>query len=69
MRDITVNLQNSDLWKISLTIAINFISSKDVDEEHAMHSKSDNIEFISYGNANELLMDFSSQFFQDSKLV
>ena len=32
------------MQKIKLTIAINFISSKDNDEEHVMHSKSDNIE-------------------------
>ena len=27
----------SDMWKNQLTIAINFISSKDNDEEHVMH--------------------------------
>ena len=32
--------------KIQLTIAINFISSKDNDEEHVMHSENDNIEPI-----------------------
>ena len=35
-----------------LTIAMNFISSKDVNEEHVMHLKSDNIEFTLYDNAN-----------------
>ena len=34
---------------------INFVSSKDVDEEGVMHSKSDNIEFTLYDNANEVL--------------
>ena len=29
-RDIIINLQKSDTWKIQLTIAINFIRSKDV---------------------------------------
>ena len=43
MRDIIINLQNSDTCKIQLTIAINFISSKDSEEEHVMHSNSDNI--------------------------
>ena len=28
-------------WKIQLTIAINLISSKDINEERVMHSKSD----------------------------
>ena len=32
--------------KIILTIAINFISSKDNDEERIMHSKSDNKEIM-----------------------
>ena len=31
------------MWKTQLTIAINFISSKDTDKERVMHSKSDNI--------------------------
>ena len=38
------NLKNTDSRKIQLKIAINFISSKDNDEEHAMHSKSDHKE-------------------------
>ena len=35
-------------------LAINFISSKDVDEESVMHSKSDNTEFMTYDNANDV---------------
>ena len=35
--------------KIQLTMAINFISSKDSNETHTMHTKSDNIE-IRVGN-------------------
>ena len=38
-----VNFQHSDTWKIQLTIAINFISSKDTDEERLINSRSDNI--------------------------
>ena len=53
--DIIINLQKSDMCKIQLTIAINFISSKDVDEECVMHSKSGNIEFMPYDNANKVL--------------
>ena len=55
LRDIIINLQKSDTWKIQLTIAINFISSKDVDEERVMYSKSDNIEFMLYDNGNEVV--------------
>ena len=55
MRDIIINLQKSDTWKVSLTIAVNFISSEDVDEVLVMHSKSNNIEFKLYDNANEVV--------------
>ena len=34
-------LKKSGTWKIQLTIASNFISSIENDEEHVMHSKSD----------------------------
>ena len=53
MRNTIIDLQESDAWKIQSTIAINFIFSKDAQEEHAMHSKSNNIKFASYNNANE----------------
>ena len=55
MRDIIINLQKSDASIIHLTIEINFISSKDVDEKRVMHSKSDNIEIMPYDNANEVV--------------
>ena len=55
MKEIIINLQRSNTWKIQLTIASNFISSKDVDEERVIHSKSDNIEFMSYDNVNEVV--------------
>ena len=54
-RDIIINLQKSDKWKIQLTITITFISSEDVGEEHVMHSKSNNIEFMLYDNANKVV--------------
>ena len=54
MKDIIIDLQNYDTWKIHLTIAISFISSKDVDEERLMHAKSDNVELMSYDNVNDI---------------
>ena len=69
LRDIITNLQKSETWKIQLRIAINFNSSKDVDKKRVMHSKSDNIEFMLHDNVNEVLMNFSINFFQDNKLV
>ena len=50
-----LDLQNSFTWKIQLTIAINFISSKDVQEDHVMHSRSSNTKFASYNDTNEVV--------------
>ena len=58
MRNIIINLQNSDTWKIKLTIAINFISSKDAEEERIMHLRSNNIKFLSYNDENEVVDEF-----------
>ena len=43
------------MWKIQLTIGINFISSEDVDEGPVMHSKSNNIELMLYDDSNEVV--------------
>ena len=48
------NLKQYDTWKVQLTMAINFISSKEYDEEHVMHSKKGNIGFMIYDNADEV---------------
>ena len=53
--NIIIDLQNSDTWNIQLTIAINFISSKDAEEERVIHSRSDNIKFASDDDANEVV--------------
>ena len=50
-----INLQNSDTLKIQLTIAINFISSKDTEKERVIHLSSDNIKFTSYIEANDVI--------------
>ena len=44
-----------ETWKIQLPIAINFISSKDTEEERVMHLNSDNIKFTSYIEVNEVV--------------
>ena len=41
-------------WKIQLTIAINFISSIDNDEERVMHSKGDNLEVMVNDGADKV---------------
>ena len=53
-KDIINNLKKSDIWKIHLPIANNFISSKDSDEEYVMHSKSDNKEIMTNDEADEV---------------
>ena len=55
LRNIIIDLQNSNTWKIQVTIATNFISLKDAEEECVMHLRSDNIKFTSYNDANEVV--------------
>ena len=56
LKDIN-NLKKSDSWKIILTTAIKFISSMENDEEHVMHSKSDNIEIMMNDEADEVIKE------------
>ena len=56
LKDIINDLKKSGTWKIQLTITINFIFSKDDnDEEHVMHSKRDNIEIMISDEADEFI--------------
>ena len=48
------DLKKFDTWKIQFTIALNFVSYKDNDEELVMHSKSDNIEIMIDDKADEV---------------
>ena len=54
LRNIIIDLHNSDTWKMQLTILINFISSKDVEEELIMHPSIRNVKFTSYNDADEV---------------
>ena len=49
------NLKKSDSWKIQMTIAIIFISSKGNDKERVMLLKSDNTEIIVNHKADEVI--------------
>ena len=51
-------------WKIQLTMAINFISSKDSDETRTMHAKSDNVEIMMGSETNETIEELFKSFFQ-----
>ena len=55
LKDIVNNFKTSDTWKIQLTIANNFISSIDNDEECVKHSKSTNIEIMINDEAEEAI--------------
>ena len=55
LRDIIINLQSSDTWKIQLTSAFNFTSSNVTEEEHVIYSTSDSIKFRTYNNINEVV--------------
>ena len=51
LRDIVIDLQEFDTWKIQLAIATNFISSKDAEEERVMDSKREYIELALYNES------------------
>ena len=55
LRDIIIDLQEFDTCKNQLKIAISFIFWKDDEEEHVMHSKSDNVNLTFCNDANEFV--------------
>ena len=60
IKDIINNLKKSNMGKILLKIAINFVSSKDNDEGWVMHSKSNKIEIMIRDRADEIIEKFFS---------
>ena len=55
MRNIIIDFLNSDTWKIQLTIPIDSVSSKDVEEERVINSTSDNKNLVQYKDVNEVI--------------
>ena len=47
--------ETSSEWKIQLTMAINFVSSKDSDETQTMHTKSNNVEIMIGSETDEII--------------
>ena len=47
--------QNPETWKIQLTTAINFISSKDAEKYRLIYSTSNNIKLTPYSDVNEVI--------------
>ena len=56
--------KTSSQWKIQLTMAINFNSSKDCDETRTMHTKSNNAEIMIGSNTDEIIKDLFESFLQ-----
>ena len=54
-------------WKIQLTVAINFISSKDSDETRTMHAKSNNVEIMMGSETDEIVENFLNLFCKNIK--
>ena len=51
-------------WKIQLTMANNFISSKDSDETRTMHTKSNNVEIMTGFETDEVTEELLKYFLQ-----
>ena len=49
------NLKKLRKTENSIKAAINFISSKDIDEERVMHLKSDSIKIMIYDKADQVI--------------
>ena len=56
--------KTSSEWKIQLTMAINFISSKVSDETRTMHTKSNNVEIMVGNETNEIIKDLFESFLE-----
>ena len=56
--------KTSSEWKIQLTMAINFTSSKDSDETRTMHTRINNLEIMVGSETNEIIKDLFESFLQ-----
>ena len=56
--------KTSSEWKIQLTVAMNFISSKDSDETRTMHTKSNNVEIIVGSETDDIIKDLFESYLQ-----
>ena len=64
LSDIISNHKSRGEWKIYLTKAINFISSKDSDETRTMYTKSDNIETVMGSETDEVIEELFKSLLQ-----
>ena len=56
------------MWKIQVTKAVDFVCSKDNDEERVMHSKSDKIEIMIIDKADEVIEEIFYSLIKNLKL-
>ena len=56
--------ETSSEWKIQVTMAVNFISSKDSDETRTMHTKSNNVEIMMGSDTDEIIEELFEYFLQ-----
>ena len=59
--------ETSSKWKIQLTVAINFNSSKDSDETQTMHAKSNNVEIMMGSETDKIIEDLFDLFRKNIK--
>lgn len=59
------DLKNSGEWKSHVTMRRNVMLSKDSDEKHLMHSKSDNKETMTSFNTEDLTEELSEMLLID----
>ena len=55
LSDIENNHKTQNEWKIQLSLAINFVSSKDVKETCIMYTNSDNIDIVIGNETDEII--------------
>ena len=70
LKNIIRDLQRLKVWKIQITAAINFNSSKNAGEEHKMYTTSDNVKFMCYNDVNDVVNELFESFllrYQDIK--
>ena len=56
--------ETPSVWKIQLTMPINFISFADSDETRTMHTKSNNVEIMIGSETDEIIEDLFESFLQ-----
>ena len=64
LSDIIDNQKTQVEWKINLTIAITFISSKNSNETRIVHSESDNIEIMMSSKTDEIIEELFESLLQ-----